>query len=49
MQLRYNFNRWFRVAVHKTEDNDKVTLRFEHPTLAGTASGGWMEVCEQLD
>lgn len=41
------FDRWFRVAIHKTEDEDGVTLRFEHPTLAGTAPGGWMEVCRQ--
>jgi len=32
-------NWWFRVAVHRDGD----TLRFEHPTLAGTAAGGWME------
>ena len=36
-------DRWFRVAVHKTEENDQVVLRFEHPTFVGT-SGGWMEV-----
>ncbi|KAF9045792.1 nitrate reductase [Hymenopellis radicata] len=33
-------NWWFRVAVHHM---DCSTVRFEHPTLAGTASGGWME------
>jgi nitrate reductase (NAD(P)H) len=32
-------NWWFRVAVHRDGD----MLRFEHPTLAGTAAGGWME------
>ena len=37
-------NWWFRVAVHRYEENGKLKLRFEHPTLAGTASGGWMEV-----
>lgn len=31
---------WFRVAVHKT---DGKSLRFEHPTLAGNTSGGWMQ------
>ncbi|KAF8137711.1 hypothetical protein EV363DRAFT_1414909 [Boletus edulis] len=36
-------NWWFRVAVNKTEDNDQVVLLFEHPTLVGTTSGGWME------
>jgi len=36
-------NWWFRVAIHKTTQGDEVTLRFEHPTLAGTASGGWMQ------
>ncbi|KAG1716821.1 hypothetical protein ID866_343 [Astraeus odoratus] len=36
-------NWWFRVAVNKIEDGDKIVLHFEHPTLAGTASGGWME------
>ncbi|KAL4079389.1 hypothetical protein J3A83DRAFT_4409606 [Scleroderma citrinum] len=36
-------NWWFRVAVNKTEDDDRIMLHFEHPTLAGTASGGWME------
>ncbi len=33
-------NWWFRVAIHRVDGN---TVRFEHPTLAGTASGGWME------
>jgi nitrate reductase (NAD(P)H) len=38
-------NNWmFRIAVHKTETKDGVQLKFEHPTLAGTAQGGWMEV-----
>ncbi|KAH7886818.1 hypothetical protein F5I97DRAFT_1058506 [Phlebopus sp. FC_14] len=36
-------NWWFRVAVHKSVEEDKIVLQFEHPTLAGTASGGWME------
>ncbi|OAX35875.1 hypothetical protein K503DRAFT_867968 [Rhizopogon vinicolor AM-OR11-026] len=37
-------NWWFRVAIHKTVNDDgKIVLQFEHPTLAGTAPGGWME------
>ncbi|SPO35721.1 probable Nitrate reductase [NADPH] [Pseudozyma flocculosa] len=32
---------WFRVAVHRSEDGKSV--RFEHPTLAGNAPGGWMQ------
>ncbi|GAC93273.1 nitrate reductase [Pseudozyma hubeiensis SY62] len=33
---------WFRVAVHREgEKGDKI--RFEHPTLAGNAAGGWMQ------
>nr|AGO04408.1 nitrate reductase [Pisolithus tinctorius] len=36
-------NWWFRVAVNKTENENDIVLHFEHPTLAGTASGGWME------
>lgn len=32
--------RWFRVAVNKTENENDIVLHFEHPTLAGTASGG---------
>ncbi len=34
-------NWWHRVAIHY--DEAKGTLRFEHPTVAGNASGGWME------
>lgn len=35
-------NSWyFRVAV--LHDASTSTLKFEHPTLAGTAAGGWME------
>lgn len=30
--------------MHKTEENDHILLRFEHPTVAGAATGGWMEV-----
>jgi nitrate reductase (NAD(P)H) len=33
-------NWWFRTAIH-VEDGNK--LRFEHPTMAGTTNGGWME------
>ncbi|KAG1745286.1 hypothetical protein EDB19DRAFT_1693694 [Suillus lakei] len=37
-------NWWFRVAVHRTVNDDgKIVLQFEHPTLAGTTHGGWME------
>ncbi|GAA98798.1 uncharacterized protein L969DRAFT_76523 [Mixia osmundae IAM 14324] len=32
-------NWWFRVVLHKSESN----IRFEHPTLAGVAKGGWMQ------
>lgn len=33
---------WFRVAVHR-EGPDGSKIRFEHPTLAGNAPGGWMQ------
>ncbi|KAG1862047.1 hypothetical protein DFJ58DRAFT_776165 [Suillus subalutaceus] len=37
-------NWWFRVVVHRiVNDDGKIVLQFEHPTLAGTAHGGWME------
>lgn len=32
---------WFRVALYK--ENSGQTLRFEHPTVPGNASGGWMQ------
>ncbi|KAH6603735.1 hypothetical protein Trco_008510 [Trichoderma cornu-damae] len=32
---------WFRIAVRR-EKSGKA-LRFEHPTLAGNANGGWMQ------
>ncbi len=32
-------NWYFRIAIHA--ENGK--LRFEHPTLAGVTTGGWME------
>ncbi|RFU72701.1 nitrate reductase [Trichoderma arundinaceum] len=32
---------WFRVAVHRGSSGR--ALRFEHPTLAGNAHGGWMQ------
>jgi nitrate reductase (NAD(P)H) len=37
-------NPWFRVKIHKKEDplTHSMTLTFEHPTLAGNQSGGWM-------
>ncbi|KAG2067855.1 hypothetical protein BDR04DRAFT_1104460 [Suillus decipiens] len=37
-------NWWFRVVVHRTVNDDgKIILQFEHPTVVGTANGGWME------
>ncbi|TFK34600.1 nitrate reductase [Crucibulum laeve] len=33
-------NWWFRVCIHELEGNK---LRFEHPTMAGTQPGGWMQ------
>ncbi|KAJ1309428.1 hypothetical protein OPQ81_006204 [Rhizoctonia solani] len=36
-------NWWFRIAIHRIESSDRTVLQFEHPTLAGTASGGWMQ------
>lgn len=33
---------WFRVAVHR-EGEGGNKIRFEHPTLAGNAPGGWMQ------
>lgn len=38
-------NWWHRVAIHKTESSEDqtLTLRFEHPTVLGTKTGGWME------
>ncbi|TFK51423.1 hypothetical protein OE88DRAFT_1545674 [Heliocybe sulcata] len=36
-------NWWFRIAISKTTVDGRTQLRFEHPTLAGAASGGWME------
>ncbi|KAH0492035.1 hypothetical protein TgHK011_007002 [Trichoderma gracile] len=32
---------WFRVAIYK--ENSGQTLRFEHPTVPGNATGGWMQ------
>ncbi|KAL6851839.1 nitrate reductase [Trichoderma novae-zelandiae] len=32
---------WFRVAIYR--ENSGQTLRFEHPTVPGNASGGWMQ------
>jgi nitrate reductase (NAD(P)H) len=40
-------NCMFKVTVTKALLEDgTVELHFEHPTLAGTASGGWMEVSD---
>ncbi|KAG8718163.1 hypothetical protein FRC08_005817 [Ceratobasidium sp. 394] len=36
-------NWWFRIAIHRLEVDGETMLRFEHPTLAGVASGGWMQ------
>ncbi|KAF9455798.1 hypothetical protein BDZ94DRAFT_1276612 [Collybia nuda] len=33
-------NWWFRVAIHAEADGK---IRFEHPTMAGTIPGGWMQ------
>lgn len=33
-------NWWFRVAIHTKSDQ---LLSFEHPTMAGNVTGGWME------
>ena len=33
-------NWWFRVAIHHPSS---TSLSFEHPTLAGTKDGGWMQ------
>ncbi|KAF9480637.1 nitrate reductase [Pholiota conissans] len=33
-------NWWFRVCIHHLEGGK---LRFEHPTMAGTQPGGWMQ------
>lgn len=38
-----DITRWFRVAIHKEDSPSGSILRFEHPTLAGGRSGGWME------
>ncbi|CAE7189663.1 unnamed protein product [Rhizoctonia solani] len=35
--------KWFRIAIHRVESKNGIAIRFEHPTLAGTASGGWMQ------
>ncbi|GAA5984122.1 hypothetical protein JCM10908_006059 [Rhodotorula pacifica] len=37
-------NWWFRVAIHASVDaNGADVLTFEHPTMPGLQSGGWME------
>ncbi|CEQ42493.1 SPOSA6832_04325, partial [Sporobolomyces salmonicolor] len=37
-------NWWFRVAVHRSTDTaGNTVLTFEHPTLPGLQSGGWMD------
>ncbi|KAJ7594499.1 nitrate reductase [Mycena floridula] len=33
-------NWWFRVCIRKIDDH---RVRFEHPTMAGTQAGGWMQ------
>ncbi|KAF8805919.1 nitrate reductase [Phlegmacium glaucopus] len=34
-------NWWFRVCIHPLDEG--MRLRFEHPTMAGTQPGGWMQ------
>ncbi|GAA5907038.1 hypothetical protein JCM5296_006574 [Sporobolomyces johnsonii] len=37
-------NWWFRVAIHRsTNATGNTVLTFEHPTMPGLQSGGWME------
>ncbi|ELU36555.1 nitrate reductase [Rhizoctonia solani AG-1 IA] len=43
LQQRDMYWKWFRIAVHRVEVEGRTVLQFEHPTLAGTASGGWMQ------
>lgn len=36
-------NCWFRCKVHPTrDDRGALALTFEHPTMPGPQSGGWM-------
>ena len=32
----------YRVKIHPSVKRGMLALRYEHPTLAGTAVGGWM-------
>ena len=32
----------YRVKIHPAVKKGMLALRYEHPTLAGTAVGGWM-------
>ncbi|KAG1727716.1 hypothetical protein EDB19DRAFT_1749291, partial [Suillus lakei] len=42
--VRQDHTVWFRVAVHKiVNDDGKIVLQFEHPTLVETTQGGWMQ------
>lgn len=36
----------YRVKVHPSVTNGALALRYEHPTLAGPALGGWMNRAE---
>lgn len=36
-------NPWFRIKIHRYEVDGITMLTFEHPTLAGNQSGGWMQ------
>ncbi|KAG8731696.1 hypothetical protein FRC10_001568 [Ceratobasidium sp. 414] len=43
LQQRDMYWKWFRIAIHRLEADGETMLKFEHPTLAGVASGGWMQ------
>lgn len=36
-------NCWFRIKIHPVRAASGLALRFEHPTIAGPAPGGWMD------
>lgn len=36
------------MAIHKEVVDDVIKLRFEHPTMPGTQSGGWMARLKEL-
>lgn len=42
--LRARSNWWFRVAIHRSQNEaGNTVLRFEHPTMPGLQPGGWMQ------